>query len=116
MMAMISDDNCGAARLAVDSVPWHGSSTMTAESSSSSRVRSLMSVATGSDSGSAIADVVDEDRLLFANVAPVLARHSSSDGREPRLARLAGRSVGGGLIMVGNMWDVETETDDISTM
>jgi hypothetical protein len=72
-----------------------------------------MSVATGSASGSAIADVVDEDRLLFANVTPVLERHSSSDGREPRLARLAGRSVGGGLIMVGNMWDVETETEDI---
>jgi hypothetical protein len=95
-MAMISDDSWGAVRLAVNLVSAHGPSVTSAELSS---MRSPISVGTGA----AITDVVDDDRLLFAKLAPVSERKYDSDGKEPRLARLAGRPVGPGFVMIGDM-------------
>jgi hypothetical protein len=95
-MAMISDDSWGAVRLAVDLVSVHGSSVTSAELSS---VRSPISLGTRA----AITDVVDDDRLLFAKLAPVSERKSDSDGKERRLARLASRPVGPGFVKIGDM-------------
>jgi hypothetical protein len=46
---------------------------------------------------------VDDDRLLFAKLAPVTERNSDLDGKESRLGRFAGCPVGPGFAMIGNM-------------
>jgi hypothetical protein len=68
----------------------HGSLVTSAELSSA---RSPITFGTGA----AIADVVDDDRLLSAKPSPVSERRSDSDGKEPRLARFADRPVGPGF-------------------